>query len=164
MMLKPQHTVLIKHFISFAKKELGLNTVPPIQFVNYDLNPEKTFGVFKKKNSHIEVRVKDRNPVDIMRTIAHELTHYKQKISNKSGGQKLEDDANAMAGRIMRNYDTKHGNVFKYKPLTEEGEAVGGIAPAAVNHTGLGIQNIDPLLIKNKKKKPLGEIIKRRVP
>jgi hypothetical protein len=164
MKLKPQHTVLIKHFISFAKKELNLHTIPPIEFVNYDLNPEKTFGVFKKKDSHIKVRVKDRHPIDIMRTVAHELTHYKQKQTKKTGEQKLEDDANAIAGRIMRKYDIKHGNVFKDNPLTED-----GVAAVATNAMGTSsstagtgpIDTYDPLL--NKKKK-LNDILRRRVP
>jgi len=162
MKLKPQHIVLIKHFISFVKKELNLHTIPPIEFVNYDLNSEKTFGVFNKKNSHIKVRAKDRHPIDVMRTIAHELTHYKQKQTKKSGEQKLEDDANAIAGRIMKKYDVKHGNVFKQKPMNEDGMSTAGIATAAVNHTGPGIENIDPLLMKNKKKN-LNVILKRKV-
>ena len=150
--------VLIKHFISFAQKELKLTVCPPIQFVSNDIDPKKTFGMFNPSNSSIKVRTKDRHPIDIMRTLAHELTHFKQKQNHASGKQAMEDNANAMAGRIMRKYDQKYGNVFKTKPLNEEIVAGGeGSGPAQAAGP---MATYDPLL--GKKKKPLNAILLKR--
>ena len=63
-----------------------------------------------------------------MRTLAHELTHYKQDITKglnaNSGdtGSPEEDEANAMAGRIMRHFDEKYPHAFETKPVVSEAE------------------------------------------
>jgi phage gpG-like protein len=160
--LNKSDAVLIKHFISFAQKELKLTVCPPIQFVSNDIDSKKTFGMFNPSNSSIKIRTKDRHPIDIMRTLAHELTHFKQKQNHASGKQAMEDNANAMAGRIMRKYDQKYGNVFKTKPLNEDGAIAGAAEPAAANHTGVGVPGTGDDPVTWKKKKPLNAILKRK--
>jgi len=125
----------VKHFVDFAAKELNLTSLPPMDFDDQETDTKKTFGIFNTKNSKIKVRVKGRHPIDIMRTIAHELTHFKQKITHeKAGDGKKEDEANASAGRVMRKYDEKHGPIFKSHAISEDGVAamatntVGGVA------------------------------------
>ena len=55
--------------------------------------------------------VSGRHPIDVLRTLAHELIHYKQdsegRIHDESGatGSDEENEANAGAGIIMRDFD-----------------------------------------------------------
>ena len=99
-------------FIKFAAKELKLDTLPKIHFVGNEENKYSAFG--HAKDDEIFIRITDRHPIDIMRTIAHELVHFNQK---KGSEQSREDNANQMAGRIMRNFDISHPEVFKDKPI-----------------------------------------------
>ena len=107
--------VQIKHlkmFINFAAKKLKLSTLPRIHFVGSTENKKNAFGHFKGLDIH--VRITDRHPIDVMRTICHELIHFKQRIAgSKKSEQFKEDEANALAGRIMRDFDTSYPNVFK---------------------------------------------------
>jgi hypothetical protein len=142
-------------FIRFVKKELKLPSLPNIKFVGSSENKYDAFGHSILKL--IVVRIIDRHPIDVMRTIAHELIHYKQNILNiKSTTNKKEDQANVIAGRIMQKFDITYPEIFKdkairanmlhenYKSIYEE---------ISANHTGLGIQNFDPILSVTKAKK-----------
>jgi len=94
-----------------------------------------------------------------MRTIAHELIHIKQTMMNKSGKQFREDEANAIAGRIMRKFNTTYPEVFNSKSIPSNiAETESLISPNAMGHSssvrGTGaIDMIDPLLATTKKKK-----------
>jgi|GEM_PF-2103514 hypothetical protein len=156
----------LKKFIDFAAKKLKLRSMPKIHFVGKSENIRNAFGHFlaSGKGNTISVRITDRHPIDVMRTIAHELIHYKQRENGEvSSEQMKEDEANALAGRIMREFDTTHPGVFKDMPimrLREDGgvAAIGG----AVNNVGDGnIAKFDPILGGNKKKIP---VIKRKNP
>jgi hypothetical protein len=144
----------IKKFIPIAAKELGLLTLPKIHLVGHEEDTKDAFG--HSKGHDITVRTVDRHPVDVMRTLAHELIHYKQNITgSKKGEQMREDQANAIAGRIMRKFDTIHPNEFKDKPIPEEvasnipNNCMG--ASSSTQGTG-GIATIDPLMGKRNKK------------
>jgi hypothetical protein len=159
----------LKLFIEFAKRELKLPSLPYIKFVGPIENKYDAFG--HSKGTTIVVRITDRHPIDIMRTLAHELLHYKQSILGiRTNENKREDQANVVAGRIMQKFDVSHPNVFKDKsvranmlfehyaaPLEPmpinfmfEDMALGSLA---ANHTGTGINNFDPILPLSKKKK-----------
>ena len=150
----------VRKFISFAVRKLGLASTPTIHLVGSTENSRNAFGHFMGtgKSNTISVRMTDRHPIDVMRTIAHELCHYKQRVMHtRASEQQREDEANAMAGRIMRDFDTTHPNVFRDKPIKEDMgvAAMGG----AVNNIGDGnIAKFDPLLSKK------GAIIKRKAP
>jgi hypothetical protein len=136
----------VQHFVSFATKHLKLKGQPHIRFVGSEEDEKQAFG--HSKGKEVVVRVTNRHPIDVMRTLAHELTHFRQGNSKASEEQR-EDGANAIAGRIMRDYDTKYPKTFKDKPIREEGEGMTTSALPA-NHTGKDIANFDPLLGKKK--------------
>ena len=112
-------------FLTYACDELGIDTPPKIFLNNNpDFGPKfKSFGHFHVTNDKIVVASSNRNLADILRTIAHELTHYKQKLdgrlnldnSAQSGadGSDIEDSANAMAGVIMRKFGRKHPEIYE---------------------------------------------------
>jgi hypothetical protein len=143
-------------FIDFAQKKLKLSRMPDIRLVGSTENKNDAFGHIKGKQ--VRVRYTDRHPIDVMRTLAHELIHWKQEIDPSfTHSRNKEDQANALAGRIMRDFDTKYPYVFRDKAnmLNEDG----GMGVAAVNCTGPGVQGFDPLLFK--RRKPLRRVLKR---
>lgn len=113
----------IKELQSFADWVcdcLKITTKPKINFSN-DLKLvelHRTFGS-TKPSGDIWTYVGDRISADVMRTLCHELVHYKQfelglasKVMNSEQKQRIEDVANAMAGRLMRKYGKKHVEIY----------------------------------------------------
>ena len=103
---------VIKSFLPFAKEHPGIDQLPTIQVVDTVPGTDgTTFGSFNQDENIIYVVVKGRHPKDAMRTLAHELVHYKQNVEDRlhdeSGatGSEEENEANAHAGIIMRNFN-----------------------------------------------------------
>lgn len=145
-------------FEKFVAAHLGIKKLPEIQYVGHEEDAKKAFGDFTQHDNKVTVRTIDRHPIDVMRTLAHELAHYKWKLEGKTGDNKpggaSENYAHEKAGEIMRKYDATHGFMFKAKPLKEDGiasapvNAMGG--SSSTSGTG-GIDTFDPLLKKPKK-------------
>ena len=111
------YSSILNHFITFAVKELKLKSCPKIRLVGHQEDTRDAFG--HSDGHEIVVRISGRHPLDVMRTIAHELTHVKQGTVMR-GEQQREDNANAIAGRVMRKYDNTYPNAFKLKDIPEE--------------------------------------------
>jgi len=155
----------VKHFINFAAKQLGLTSLPKINLVGSAENSKNAFGHFlgTRRGTSITVRITGRHPIDVMRTLAHELIHYKQRVSGvRASEQMKEDEANALAGRIMREYDTTNPKAFKDQPIMKEEMGVAAMGGAVNNIGDKQIAMIDPLLMKSKKK--MTEVLKRKTP
>lgn len=160
---------VIKHlndFVKFAAKELSLSKLPKIHLVGNKENTKNAFG--HSINNEIYIRVTDRHPDDIMRTIAHELIHIKQTQTGKHGTQFREDEANAIAGRIMRKYNTTYPSVFKLKSTPSNLKETESAIPANVMGSGgltAGIQTYSPLIQMdqgNKKYNPMKALYKKK--
>jgi hypothetical protein len=84
-----------------------------------------TFGRFDPDEYSVTIAVSDRHVLDILRTLAHELTHARQHeladmpVDAGETGSPYEDEANAMAGRIMRHWVDQYPEFFKDMPLDE---------------------------------------------
>lgn len=154
----------LKMFVKFAAKELHLSSLPKIHFVGSSEDVKDAFGHSIGKD--ITIRITNRHPIDIMRTIAHEMIHYRQNIQgSKKKEQYKEDQANALAGRIMRNFDTTYPKIFKDQPLSSHLKETESAIPANVmgasssTHGTGGIDTFDPLLgmpvLKRKKLKDI---------
>ena len=109
---------ILSKFIPFCQKELGIKEYPKIKFVGPEVSKEKgSFGVYKK--GEITIDIHQRHPADVLRTVAHELTHFKQNIKGEKDpnrgetGSKSENEANAIAAVIMRKFDSIHPEIFK---------------------------------------------------
>ena len=80
---------------------------------------QKSFGGYHPESKAIYVNTAGRHPVDVMRTLAHELSHHKQdlekrlKVDSGKTGSDIENEANAKAGIIMRNYGKANPNIFE---------------------------------------------------
>jgi hypothetical protein len=120
----PQLKSQAKRFVRFAADYLKLDHLPRITFttrsqVGHGTMP--SFGQFDTSNDSILVSVHGRHIMDIFRTLAHELVHYRQNTQGvlhaASGqtGSEHENEANAEAGIIMRMFAKAKPNFFSKK-------------------------------------------------
>ncbi len=113
-----QFQKIFKMFLLFAQKELKIKQLPEINFTRDTKFSQKhaSFGVITGKNK-ITVEILDRHPMDILRTVAHELVHYSQHTHNIRGsgvtGSKTENEANVKAGKLLRDFGLKYNSLFK---------------------------------------------------
>ncbi len=102
----------IKKFLPWLQKEIGLEQLPNIKLV--DKLDVPSFGEWDDANKVLILATADRHPVDVLRTMAHELTHYRQNLEGRlnpnSGatGSDEENEANAEAGIILRKFNIEH--------------------------------------------------------
>jgi hypothetical protein len=112
-----QFNSILKKFIVFLKRELSLTIDIPYILID-DADFSKKTRAFGMMNSDgiIYVSIINRHPLDILRTVAHEIVHYKQSIKrvamNPNPGSPSENEANAKAGEIMRKYGKLHPELF----------------------------------------------------
>ena len=109
---------LAKEFIKFTFNELKLNSLPKsIKFEGDEYgSTHLSFGTYNTETDEIIVVKGSRHPVDVLRTLAHELVHHKQREENKhldgSTGSEIENEANAVAGVLMRKFREIHPEIF----------------------------------------------------
>lgn len=111
----------ISDFVSFACEELGIDEPPAIILIDDKKQAQnaRSFGGYRPAEQDIRVNIAERHLADVLRTLAHELTHHKQNLDNRldeySGetGSDIENEANAQAGIIMRNYARAGNNIFE---------------------------------------------------
>ena len=115
---------MFKKFLPLAMKVLELDSLPRMMFATkVDETDQPTFGLYSNSDRVLKVALTNRHPNDILRTVAHELTHYKQDINNElnndSGdtGSDHENEANATAGVIMRHFNKLYPEYLRSKPL-----------------------------------------------
>lgn len=117
----PDFFSTMKDFVDFASGELQLKDTPKIHVINSsDFTQKwKSFGGYQPMQNKIAVVIKGRGLADILRTLAHEMVHAQQMQHNKldvsSGetGSPVENEANALAGVLMRNYGKKNPMIFE---------------------------------------------------
>ena len=141
---------VLDDFISFVKNELNIKNEVDIEFRDdKGENQEiKTTAVYKYSDkdpesdiADIKVHAGDRYIIDIMRSVAHELVHHQQnekgklkgKISNVGGP--IEDEANAVAGELIKKYGLKNPEIYNSEDevdmeFNEQEEGGGESAPS----------------------------------
>lgn len=108
-------------FLIHTKNELGLKELPSIDLINNkeEAINNRSFGGYRPSMKSIMVNTADRHPADVYRTLAHELVHYKQDIEGRltaeagETGDQFENEANTLAGIIMRNYGRKNPKIYE---------------------------------------------------
>lgn len=116
---------ILKHFIRYCKKELNIQSLPKISMISDKsfVENSRSFGEYRPDEMSIRVFYAGRNLADVCRSLAHELTHHRQHeldlIYNEAGetGSDIENDANAMAGIIMREYGKLDPSVYDLESL-----------------------------------------------
>ncbi len=113
---------LAKEFIKFVVKELGMKSLPnDIKFVGDEYSTQHlTFGTYSPTTNEIIIVKGNRHPADVLRTLAHELVHHKQREDgdelNGEEGSNTENEANAKAGELMRKFRTLQPEIFNVGP------------------------------------------------
>lgn len=111
---------IFREFLPFAIEELKLSSIPSIKLhLHLDSEDQPSFGRFNNETKVIDIAIEDRHPLDILRTLAHELVHYKQELEfgldSTSGetGSPEENQAHELAGIVMRNFNKAHPEFFQ---------------------------------------------------
>ena len=115
---------MFSDFLPVAMQVLKIDKLPKIRLEKHILDQEQpTFGRYVNDEVAIHLAVADRHPNDILRTLAHELVHFKQHTRGQLGthsgetGSPEENEAHQVAGIIMRHFNKKYPNYLSTKPL-----------------------------------------------
>jgi hypothetical protein len=115
-----QHREQIEHFINWVFKTEHLRGDPPkITFADAKESDDMHHtGWYNHDSNELYVYTGHRNLIDILRTVAHELRHYKQGTQGRihghsSPGSPNERDADAEAGYLMKLYGKQHPEIVQ---------------------------------------------------
>ena len=120
---------MLDTFVDFASEKLGLKSLPNIKYKDEEQGNQPSFGGYNPTTNDLMIYTKNRHPMDIFRTVAHELCHHKQNHDGKLGndieqegstGSDIENEANSEAGKIMRWFAKANPSYFNLKYVTEE--------------------------------------------
>jgi hypothetical protein len=119
---------IVQDFIQQVTIELGIDPMPEIHL---HTDPEwseqnHSFGRYDPESHTLNVSLPNRHVMDVLRTVAHELVHCSQNQQHGSlpddageTGSRWENDANARAGIIMRDWANSHPEHFAHDSLEE---------------------------------------------
>jgi pyrimidine deaminase RibD-like protein/predicted nucleotidyltransferase len=118
---------MVEQFIQDTAKRLGIERMPEIQLHDDDGWSEEnhSFGMYQPELHVLHVNLRNRHIMDIFRTVAHELAHCRQheieQLDDNAGatGSPVENEANAVAGIIMRDFADAHPELFDHKAIAE---------------------------------------------
>lgn len=112
---------IMQKFIQWASKELHLQSTPEFEF-SYNTEEAQQghhTGRHSSNDNNVWVYVANRNMVDIMRTVYHELTHVRQgelnmiKPGDSYPGSPIEMLADMTAGKAMKIFGKSHPEIFQ---------------------------------------------------
>lgn len=117
-------TAMFRDFLPLAMEVLGVDRLPVMKFSpELHIGRQPSFGMYVNGENTLYVAIKNRHPVDILRTVAHELAHYRQdklgQLNDQSGetGSPEENEAHALAGIIMRHFNKRYPEHLNDQPL-----------------------------------------------
>jgi hypothetical protein len=117
---KDKKNEIINKFINEVCEYLGINN-DNIE-ISYEPNEAaemKSFGKNTPTTDTIRVVALNRNLADVLRTLAHELVHRKQKKEGRlyvgagDDGSDIENEANSEAALIMRKFGKLNPIIFE---------------------------------------------------
>lgn len=111
----------VNKFVDWASKRLNLKTTPEIE-LSMDTDEAQTnhhTGSHTEGSNKVWVYAKNRNLVDILRTVFHELVHVRQGELNmiqpgdSYPGSPIEAMADMLAGKYIKIYGEKNHHIFQ---------------------------------------------------
>ncbi len=110
----------LERFAGWCITMLEIKNIPAITCIFDDnfVQQEASFGGYNPADKSIKLVVVGRNLADTMRTLAHELVHCRQdetvglNIGDGETGSEIENEANAVAGMIMRVYGRQYPEIY----------------------------------------------------
>lgn len=117
----------LRDFLPVALKVLDLDHVPKIK-LKKELKDTHvpTFGRFTNDEQVVYCVINNRHPNDILRTLAHEMAHYAQGCRDELDadswhtGSPIENQANAQAGVVMREFNKQFPQYMSLNPIVFE--------------------------------------------
>ena len=109
----------VADFVNFAKEFLGIEDDIQVRLA-FERTPDLKTTAYYNLDGLVVVYVKDRAIIDVCRSIAHELVHHKQMLDGRllnavkdgEDGSPIENEANAVAGIIIRKYGKMHPELY----------------------------------------------------
>lgn len=115
----------LEKFLPIAMEEIGIDKLPRIKLLKRVPDEDQpTFGRYENQKNIIYLGIQNRHILDIFRTLAHELVHFKQNLDGvltpQSGdtGSPHENEAHEIAGIIMRKFNKLYPNFFNEPSIT----------------------------------------------
>ncbi len=111
----------VADFVNFAKEYLGIDDGVKVALAFKRTPDLRTTAYYNFSNDgYIKIYAKDRAVIDICRSIAHELVHHSQflegrlldAIKDGEDGSPIENEANAVAGIIIRKWGKLHPEIY----------------------------------------------------
>jgi hypothetical protein len=112
---------LMQQFIKWASDKVNLETTPNITF-SYDTEEAQNghhTGRHTSGTNEVWVYARNRNMVDIMRTVFHEVVHCRQsemdmiQPGDSYPGSPIEAEADVLAGKFIKIFGKKHPEIFQ---------------------------------------------------
>jgi len=111
---------VVQAFIKDAVQQLNIEHMPEVVLHNDASWSKQTnsFGQYNPGTQTLHVSLANRHLLDILRTVAHELTHCRQNELNElpdnagATGSVWENEANAQAGILMRDFADANPEYF----------------------------------------------------
>ena len=111
----------VDKFVEWAAKKLNLQSKPKVELStdSEEAQDNHHTGSHIYGENSVWVYVKNRNLVDILRTVAHELTHVRQgelgmiKPGSSYPGSPIELLADMVAGKLIKLYGAKNHHIFQ---------------------------------------------------
>ena len=121
---KPTLMDMLEAMLPIAMSVLKIDVLPTIKLLK-DVQDENqpTFGQYVQSENIVFLAINNRHPNDVLRSLAHELTHFKQDINDEldhtsgSTGSDAENEANSTAGIIMRQLNSKYPKFLLADPI-----------------------------------------------
>jgi len=115
------HKEQLRDFVRWCVRELDIKqALPKIRFQDAKEGPDQhRTGYYDDAEDIMWIYTGNRNMIDIMRTVAHELTHRKQHEDNRVIGDQaypgspIEQEADAVAGYLMKLYGKMHPEIIE---------------------------------------------------
>jgi len=115
------HEEQLRDFIHWCVKKLKIKQeLPQIRFQDAKEGPDQhRTGYYDDAEDIMWIYTGNRNMIDIMRTVAHELTHRKQHEDRRVHGDQsypgspIEQEADAVAGYLMKLYGKEHPEIIE---------------------------------------------------
>lgn len=110
-------------FIDFCRKKLSIQGNLNVVLVGQGSGDQgMSTGGFDMETHEILAREYGRSLVDILRSLAHELVHYRQKEVGKikngddipNIGGEIEDEANSICGQLVKMYVEEKDKRYLY--------------------------------------------------
>lgn len=119
---------ILKNFVDYTCKHLSIKEAPSLHYKDDKGEGQPSFGGYAPGEKKLYVYTKNRHPMDILRTVAHELVHHKQNEDGRLGkdiakegatGSDIENEANSEAGKVMRYYGRENPFYFDMNYVME---------------------------------------------